>query len=109
MMDLNSNISYCGKSLQSHQAALLRTFDDGLEGLSLWPSFKDGLGGKTLMGSLRFITLGHGCLWTFQSQDGNRDYSNDKSNDANLMTKAMMPIKSNPLNTTKCGNPMGQT
>ena len=43
VMDLNCNKTHCGKFLGSHQAALLRTFDDSLEGLSPLPSFKDGL------------------------------------------------------------------
>jgi hypothetical protein len=45
----------------------------------------------------------------FKSQDSNRDYFDDKSNDVNLTTKAITPIKSNPLNMMKRGNPMGQT
>jgi hypothetical protein len=49
-MDLSGNKSHCGKSLGSHQATLLRTFDNGLKGLSLWPSFKDGLWRQNLYG-----------------------------------------------------------
>jgi hypothetical protein len=108
-MDLIGEESHCGKSQGSHLAALLQTFDDGLKGLSLWPSFKDGLWWQNPYGKPPVHYSGPRMFVDFLKPGWQRGYSNDKSNAANLMTKAMMPIKSDPLNTTKHGNPMGQT
>ena len=100
LMDLNCNKTHCGKSLGSHQATLLWTFDDSLEGLSPWPSFNDGLWQQKIMGSRRFITPGHGCSWTSQKAR--------KSMGITPMTKAMPLIKNVSSETIKRGNPMGQ-
>jgi hypothetical protein len=83
-MELNGDKSNCGKSLGSHQAALLQTFDNSLEGLSLRPSFKDGLGWQNPYGKPPVHYSGPRMLVDFlKSQDSEGDYSNDKSNDAN--------------------------
>ncbi len=116
-MGLNSNESHCGMSLGSHQAALLRTFNNGLEGLSLQPSFKDGLWRQNPYGKplvhysgprmlVDFSKLGRqrGLLWWQKQWHESDDKSNDTNQEQSIEhDKAWQPDGSNMMIWPKHG------